>query len=78
MFAYYALDALMLLEHAIAKAGGDREGIRNALESDQDMQAFTSKVTFEKDTHNPHNKPIVVMQIKDSKWAIVKTYEPGK
>ncbi len=76
VFAYYALDALALIEHGISKAGADREGIRNAIENATDVQCFTSKVTIEPDTHNPHNKPIVIMQIKDSKWSIVKTYAP--
>jgi branched-chain amino acid transport system substrate-binding protein len=33
-------------------------------------------MTVEPDTHNPHNKPIIIMKIADSKWQIVKTYEP--
>jgi branched-chain amino acid transport system substrate-binding protein len=40
------------------------------------VPAFTSNITIEPDTHNPHNKPIVIMQIHDSQWQIVKTYEP--
>ncbi|MGI5915684.1 MAG: ABC transporter substrate-binding protein [Anaerolineae bacterium] len=78
VFAYYALDALALLEHAIGIAGPDREGIRDALENAVDVPAFSSNITIEPDTHNPHNKPIVVMQIRDSQWQIVKTYSPGE
>jgi branched-chain amino acid transport system substrate-binding protein len=33
---------------------------------------------MEPDTHNPHNKPILIMTIKDSKWEIVKTFIPGQ
>ncbi len=42
----------------------------------KDVQAFTSKLSIEPDTHNPHNKPVVIMQITEAKWKIVKTYEP--
>ena len=44
----------------------------------KDVPVFTSNLTYEPDTHNPYNKPIIVMQIKDSKWELIKTYEPGK
>jgi len=42
----------------------------------KDVPVFTSKLTIEPDTHNPHNKPVIIMSIKDSKWNIEKTYEP--
>lgn len=80
VYAYYALDALYAFEHAIgvAAAAGPVTGtaVKNALENMQDVQAFTSKLTFEKDTHNPYNKPVIIMQIKDGKWVINKTYQP--
>lgn len=81
VYAYYALDALYAFEHAINAAiekTGSPTGpaIKDALETMQDVQVFTSKLTYEKDTHNPHNKPVIIMQIKDGKWVITKTYEP--
>jgi branched-chain amino acid transport system substrate-binding protein len=51
-------------------------GVRDAIENMKDVQLFTSKVTMEPDTHNPHNKPIVIMQIADARWDLIKTYEP--
>jgi branched-chain amino acid transport system substrate-binding protein len=78
VFAYYALDALALLEYAIGVAGDDREGIRDALATAVDVPAFSSAITIEPDTHNPYNKPIMVMQIRDSQWQIVRTYSPGE
>jgi branched-chain amino acid transport system substrate-binding protein len=42
----------------------------------KDVPAFTSNLTMEPDTHNPHNKPVVLMQITNSQWKIVKTYAP--
>jgi len=82
VYAYYALDALYALEYAAGvaidqKGSPDSVAIRDALENMKDVQAFTSKLTIEPKTHNPHNKPVVIMQIKDSKWTIVKTYQPG-
>jgi len=81
VYAYYALDALYALEYAIGvaidkKGSPDSTVIRDALEGMKDVPGFTSKLTMEADTHNPHNKPIIVMEIADSKWRIVKTYSP--
>lgn len=82
VYAYYALDALYALEYAIGesiKSAGkpDAPAVRDALENMKDVPGFTSNWNMEKDTHNPHNKPIIVMEIKDGNWQIVKTYEPG-
>lgn len=81
VYAYYALDALYSFEYAIGqsidKTGKvDSTAIKDALENMKDVQGFTSKLTFEKDTHNPHNKPVIIMEIKDAKWNIAKTYTP--
>ena len=75
------MDALYAFEYAIGqsidKVGKpDPVAVRDALETMKGVQVFTSKLTIESDTHNPHNKPVVMMQIKDSKWNIIKTYEP--
>ncbi len=81
VYAYYALDALYALEYAIGvsidKTGKpDSVATKEALETMVDVQAFTSKLTIETDTHNPYNKPVIIMQIKDGQWKIEKTYEP--
>ena len=81
VYAYYALDALYAFEYAIGQAVDktgklDTPAVKDALENMTDVQGFTSKLTYEKDTHNPHNKPVIIMQITGSKWKIVKTYEP--
>jgi branched-chain amino acid transport system substrate-binding protein len=81
VYGYYALDALAAVQYgidaSIKKTGKiDTTAIRDALENMKDVQAFTSKLTFEPTTHNPHNKPVVIMSIKDSKWHIEKTYAP--
>lgn len=81
VYAYYALDALYAAEYAVGAAidktgKPDPVAIRDALENMKNVPVFTSKLTMEPATHNPHNKPVVIMSIKDSKWNIVKTYEP--
>jgi branched-chain amino acid transport system substrate-binding protein len=81
VYAYYAIDALKMIEYgageAITKTGSPAAtAIRDALENMKDVQVFTSKLTIEPETHNPHNKPVIIMSIKDSKWKIEKTYSP--
>ena len=81
VYAYYALDALYAFEHAIgaaidANGSATGPGVKDALENMDAVQGFTSNLTFEKETHNPFNKPVIIMQIKDSKWVITKTYQP--
>jgi branched-chain amino acid transport system substrate-binding protein len=81
VYAYYALDALKMIEYgaaeAIKKTGKpDPTAIKDAIENMKDVPVFTSNLTIEPDTHNPHNKPVIIMQITDSKWKIVKTYAP--
>lgn len=83
IYQYYSIDALYAIEWAIREliAQGKEPtptGVRDMLETMTDVQLFTSKVTMEPDTHNPHNKPILIMTIKDSKWSIVKTFIPGQ
>jgi len=81
IYAYYALDALYALEYA-AKTSLDKTkridtvAMKEALENMKDVPVFTSSLTYEPATHNPHNKPVVIMSIKDSKWKIEKTYTP--
>ncbi|MFM8322690.1 MAG: ABC transporter substrate-binding protein, partial [Chloroflexota bacterium] len=74
IYQYYSLDALMAIEWALRQVvakGQEPTGtaVRDALETMTDVQLFTSKVTMEPDTHNPHNKPILIMTIKDSAWS---------
>jgi branched-chain amino acid transport system substrate-binding protein len=80
VYTYYGLDALMMIEYGIREAvkKGDPTptAIRDAIESMKDVQLFTSKVTMEPDTHNPHNKPLLIMSIVDSQWSLVETFTP--
>ncbi len=80
IYTYYGLDALMAIEYAIGEAA--KKGpvtptaVRDALETMKDVQLFTSVVTMEPDTHNPHNKPLLIMTIKNGKWELLETFQP--
>jgi branched-chain amino acid transport system substrate-binding protein len=81
VYAYYALDALEMIVYGAnesLKANNEitSEGVRDAIENMKDVQLFTSKMTMEPDTHNPHNKPVLIIQIKDSKWHQLKIFQP--
>ena len=80
IYTYYGLDALMAIEYGIReslKAGDPTPtAIRDAIENMKDVQLFTSVVTMEPDTHNPHNKPLLIMSINNSQWKLVETFTP--
>ena len=47
------------------------------IESTKDLPAFTAaKFTFDKTNHNPYNKPVVLMQIKDNQLKVIESYAP--
>ena len=81
IFAYYALDAMYAFEHAIGQAF-DKTGqpepaaIRDALENMQEVPAFTGFISMDPATHNPRGKSILILQIKDGQYRVVKTYSP--
>lgn len=66
IYTYYAMDSFMLLEYAVKTAGTtDGEAIRNALENAKDAPCFTESITIDPATHNPLNKSITVLTVKD-------------
>ena len=53
------------------------EKIREAIENAQDVSLFSDEsFSMEKDTHNPHNKTVSILEIKDSKYTLYKKYKP--
>ena len=80
IYTYYGLDALMAIEYGIREAvkKGDPTptAIRDAIETMKDVPLFTSTVTMESDTHNPHNKPLLIMSITGGQWKLVETFTP--
>jgi branched-chain amino acid transport system substrate-binding protein len=52
------------------------QAVRDALENMRDVQLFTSVVSMEPDTHNPHNKPLLIMTIQNGNWELLETFQP--
>lgn len=78
VYVAYSLDAMMLLEYAINKAGSfDTEAIRTALENAQGVKLFSDdNFTVDKETHNPLNKTVSVLKITDGQYTLYKKYKP--
>lgn len=77
MFCYYGLDCLMLLEDAIKEANSlDSADIRAALDDIQDAPVFTGTLTIDPATHNPVDKAVTIMTIKDGGFELYKVFDP--
>lgn len=78
-FAYYAVDALKLIEWAInQKQSADPTDIKDALSGAKDVQLFTSKFTVDPKTHNPLNKPIYILKITPEGFVTTEKFVPGE
>jgi branched-chain amino acid transport system substrate-binding protein len=80
IWSYLTLDCMAIVENAIrvvtANGGApDPVKLRNVIEATKDLKAFTCNFSFDKD-HNPYNKPVVLIQIKDGKLKVVESYAP--
>jgi branched-chain amino acid transport system substrate-binding protein len=82
-YSYFTLDAFMFVEYGIRESmkkthgAPTKEGIREALEKAKGVKVFTSVLNMEPDTHNPKNKPVYMLEIKDSKWHLAETFAPS-
>ena len=82
IYGYLGLDCLAIIENAIKEvtANGapmDQAKLRDAIENTKNLPVFTaSKFTFDKASHNPYNKPVLLIQIKDSKFNFMQWYAP--
>jgi branched-chain amino acid transport system substrate-binding protein len=82
IWGYLGLDCMAIIENAIKQVTANngawsQEKFRDAIENTKDLPVFTaSKFTFEKDTHNPYNKPVLLIEIKDGKFKILESYAP--
>lgn len=78
IYALYAMDCMMATEWAITNGNSaDSNSIRDQFENMEDVQLFTCKMTMEKDTHNPHNKPVTIITINDGAFEFYKEYAPS-
>ena len=77
IYTYYAMDSFKLLEYAVKTANSfDGPAIRDALENAIDAPCFTENITIDPATHNPLNKSITVLTVKDDEYVVYKTYKP--
>ena len=68
----YAYDALRIIEMALATAGADRAGIRDAIEKTQGYVGINGTFNMSAEDHNGLTKDSLVMVVvKDGGWAIV-------
>ena len=68
----YAYDALRLVEMALAKAGTDRAGIRDAIENTKGYVGINGVFNMSPEDHNGLKKDSLVMvTVKGGGWAIV-------
>jgi branched-chain amino acid transport system substrate-binding protein len=68
----YAYDALMLIEKALAAAGADSAGIRDAIENTKGYVGINGTFNMSPEDHNGLTKDSLVMvKVKDGGWAIV-------
>lgn len=77
MFCYYGLDAIRLLEDAIYAADSvEPSDIRDALETMTDAEVFTGTLTIDPETHNPVDKALSLMTIKDGAFELYEVFDP--
>ena len=50
--------------------------MNDTLEHMKDVPVFTGTLTYDPKTHNPINKPMTIITVKNAKWVIVKTVMP--
>lgn len=79
VFAYYALDALACIEWAITTSGSaEPVTIKETLETMSNVPVFTTdSFTIDPETHNPLNRPIVILEITPDGFKTLETFVPG-
>jgi len=82
IWGYLGLDCMMIIENAIKQVTANngawsQEKFRDAIENTKDLPVFTAaKFTFDKSNHNPFNKPVLLLEIKDGKFKFLASYAP--
>ena len=82
VWGYLGLDCMAIIENAVKQVTANngawsQEKFRDAIENTKDLPVFTApKFNFEKNTHNPYNKPVLMIQIKDGKFKPLESWAP--
>ena len=79
IFVYLAYDAVELLMYGIRTSNSlDSVKIRDAIEAANDVALFTDKhFTVDKETHNPKDKMVAIIEVKDGKYNLRDTFYPS-
>lgn len=75
--ACFSYESMMVLAEAIKQAGkADPEAIRTALEGIKDVSVPSGTFTMDAKTHNPLNKPVVVIKVAGKSFTFVAKVAP--
>ena len=75
--ACFSYESVLVLAEAVKKAGkADPEAIRTALEGIKDVSVPSGKFTMDAKTHNPLNKPVVVIKVANKTFTFVEKVTP--
>ena len=75
--ACFSYESMMVLAEAIKKAGKtDAEAIRTAIEGIKDVSVPSGTFTMDAKTHNPLNKPVVVIKVAGKSFTFVAKVTP--
>jgi len=75
--ACFSYESLMIIAEAIKKAGKvDPEAIRTAIEETKDLSVPSGTFTMDPATHNPLNKPVLIIKVKDNSFTYVDKVTP--
>ncbi len=73
----FSYETTLVVAEAIKKAGkADPQAIRDAMENVKDLDVPSGKFTMDPKTHNPLNKPVVVIQVKGGQYRFVTKVTP--
>jgi branched-chain amino acid transport system substrate-binding protein len=73
----FGYDILLMFAHAIKEAGSDNPtAIRDAIENTKDLEVTHFKWTVDKDTHNPVNKPGIILKALKDRTVFFETWIP--
>jgi branched-chain amino acid transport system substrate-binding protein len=75
--ACFSYETVMIIAEAIKKAGEpDPEKIRAAIETIKDVPVPSGTFTMDPDTHNPLNKPVVIIRVVGQDFKFVEKVLP--
>ncbi len=75
--ACFSYEAMIVLAEAIKKAGSaEPEAIRAAIENISNISVPSGTFTMDPKTHNPLDKPVLVVKVKDNGFTFVEKVNP--